>query len=86
MDLLIAFHPIYASVQGTSDNKTTSRSVKKLQEHCDLTNGLRQTLCFLKSRLYTKLRLFNVKFHFSLLKSRLHIKSRFIKLRLYCPR
>ena len=46
------------------------------------------TLSFLKSRLYEKLRLFKVKFHFGhkilLLKSRLYVKSRFIKSRLYC--
>ena len=46
------------------------------------------TLSFLKSRLYSKSRLFNVKFHFghknSFLKTRLYVKSRFIKSRLYC--
>ena len=46
------------------------------------------SLWFLKSRLYTKLRLFKVKFllgHKLLyLKSRLYIKSRLIKSRLYC--
>ena len=46
------------------------------------------TLWFLKSRLYTKSRLFNVKLNFgrkiSYLKSRLYFKSRFVKLRLYC--
>ena len=46
------------------------------------------TLSFLKLRLYTKSRLFNVKFFFGhkilFLKSRLYVKSRFIKSRLYC--
>ena len=46
------------------------------------------TLSFLKSRLYAKSRLFNVKFHFGhkilFLKSRLYVKSRFVKSRLYC--
>ena len=46
------------------------------------------TLSFLKSRLYAKSRLFNVKFHFchkiSFLKLRLYVKSRFVKSRLYC--
>ena len=46
------------------------------------------TLPFLKSRLYAKSRLFNVKFHFghkiSFLKSRLFVKLRFVKSRLYC--
>ena len=46
------------------------------------------TLPFLKLRHYAKSRLFNEKFHFghkiSFLKSRLYVKSRFVKLRLYC--
>ena len=46
------------------------------------------TLSFLKSRLYTKSRLFKVKYHFghklSFVKSRLYVKSRFVKSRLYC--
>ena len=46
------------------------------------------TLSFLKLRLYTKSRLFNVKFQFghkiSFLKLRLYVKSRFVKSRLYC--
>ena len=41
-----------------------------------------------KLRLYAKSRLFNVKFNFghkiSFLKSRLYLKSRFVKSRLYC--
>ena len=48
------------------------------------------TLWFLKSRLYTKLRLFSVKFHFGhfilYLKSRHYVKSRFVKSRLYCKK
>ena len=48
------------------------------------------TLSFFKSRLYTKSRLFHVKFQFghmiSFLKSRLYVKSRFVKSRLYCIR
>ena len=47
-------------------------------------------LWFLKSRLFTKSRLFNAKFHFghkiATPKSRLYVKSRFVKLRLYCIR
>ena len=46
------------------------------------------TLSFLKSRLYSKLRLFDVKLHFghkiSFLKSRPYVKLRFVKSRLYC--
>ena len=46
------------------------------------------TLTFLKLRLYAKSRLLNVKFNFghkiSFLKSRLYIKWRFVKSRLYC--
>ena len=46
------------------------------------------TLSFLKSRLYSKSRLFDVKFHFGhkilFLKSRLYVKSRFVKSGLYC--
>ena len=45
-------------------------------------------LSFLKSRLYDKSRHFNEKFHFghkiSYLKSRLFVKLRFVKSRLYC--
>ena len=46
------------------------------------------TLWFLKLRLYSKSRLFDVKFHFGnkilYFKLRLYVKSRFIKSRLYC--
>ena len=46
------------------------------------------TLSFLKLRLYAKLRLFKVKFHFghqiTFLKLGLYIKSRFAKSRIYC--
>ena len=46
------------------------------------------TISFLKSRLYSKSRLFKVKFYFghkiSFLKSRLYLNLRFVKLRLYC--
>ena len=46
------------------------------------------TLSFLKLRLYTKSRLFKVKFHFghkiSFLKSRLYVKLRFVISRLSC--
>ena len=46
------------------------------------------TLSFLKLRLYSKLRLFDVKLNFghkiSFLKSRHYVKSRFVKSRLYC--
>ena len=45
-------------------------------------------LSFLKSRLYAKSRIFNVKIHFGhkilFLKSRHYVKSRFVKSRLYC--
>ena len=47
-------------------------------------------LWFLKSRLYSKLSLFNVKFHFGhnilYRKSRLYVKSRFVNSRLYCTK
>ena len=46
------------------------------------------TLSILKLRLYSKSRLFDVKFHFghkiSFPKSRLYVKLRFVKSRLYC--
>ena len=46
------------------------------------------TFLYLKSRLYSKSRLFNVKFNFGhkilYIKSRLYVKSRFPKSRLYC--
>ena len=46
------------------------------------------TLLFHKLRLYAESRLFSVKFHFghkiSYLKSRLFVKSIFVKSRLYC--
>ena len=48
------------------------------------------TLSFLKLRFYAKSRHFNKKFHFghkiSYLKSRLFVKLRFVKSRLYCIR
>ena len=43
-------------------------------------------LPFLKLRLFAELRLFNVKFHYTShkIKSRLFVKSTFVKSRLYC--